>query len=91
MSRSPINQPHFSVAKKSILRRIHIQFGYLEKVFNFKNSINLDLKTFLIGDGGQTTQGEEYRATPILVEQLDGKRFIGGSASWLYTMLVTGE
>eukprot|EP00029_Vermamoeba_vermiformis_P001076 TRINITY_DN11245_c0_g1_i1.p1 TRINITY_DN11245_c0_g1~~TRINITY_DN11245_c0_g1_i1.p1 ORF type:complete len:406 (-),score=144.41 TRINITY_DN11245_c0_g1_i1:4-1221(-) len=43
------------------------------------------------GEAGQLTQDEEYRPTPALVEQLAGKRFVGGSANWLYTMLVTDE
>jgi hypothetical protein len=45
----------------------------------------------LLGDAGQLAHDEEFRATPTRVEQLAGKRFVGGSANWLYTLLVTGE
>jgi alpha-tubulin suppressor-like RCC1 family protein len=43
------------------------------------------------GDAGQLAHDEEFRATPTRVEQLAGKRFVGGSANWLYTLLVTDE
>jgi hypothetical protein len=84
---------YFFTTQSSMVQRRHTLCGCLDEVLIFENCICTSepkIDYISLGEGGQLAYGEDYKATPVLVEQLAGKRFVGGSANWLYTALITG-